>query len=804
MFRIRRIFDDVIPVNRDALNQVRGILNKRFPQAPEEDIIHIGDKLRNPFKLRFRPILFVAENMRHKVLGFAMVLHEPEINFCFLDWIATARDTLRGGLGSALYERVRSECSSLGVRGLFFECLPDTQGACDPEILKENVARLRFYERYGARPIAGTAYEISVGQWISDNNNKADIKALPSDKVDVGNVPSDKKDVGDAPSDKADVGDPHPDKVDSYGSCSPFLVYDALGSDKPLSRNHARRVVRAILERKYAELCPPDYVEMVVTSIKQNPVKIRPFCHVRPEKVKKNVDSGLKEKIALVINKRHEIHHIHERGYVESPVRVRSILSEIEKTGLFDIMETEAFPDTHIHGIHDADYLAYLVSACEETAEGKSLYPYVFPIRNKTRPPRETTVLPGYYCIDTFTPINRNAYPAARGGVDAALTAAKALLEGRRVSYALVRPPGHHAERRAFGGFCYLNNTAIAAQFLREHGRVAILDIDYHHGNGQQDIFYNRSDILTVSIHGHPAFAYPYFTGFEDEVGADEGEGFNLNIPLEEAVNGEEYVKALSRALRRISDFEPDFLVVALGLDTARHDPTGTWSLTPSDFRMNGRMIGETGLPVLVIQEGGYRTRNLGINARNFFQGMADVVFSVTGRKSLHDLSHKGMKISYEPIDGDVEKIEKLVESTGFFRPDEIKIALELVRERLEKGAESGYFFVIARKGDKITGYGCYGPVPCTLTSHDIYWVAVSPDLQGRGLGKIILSEMERLISEAGGLKVYVETSMQPGYASTRAFYERCGYNCNVVLEDFYAPGDGKAIYSKTVGFKIA
>jgi GNAT superfamily N-acetyltransferase len=269
-------------------------------------------------------------------------------------------------------------------------------------------------------------------------------------------------------------------------------------------------------------------------------------------------------------------------------------------------------------------------------------------------------------------------------------------------------------------------------------------------------------------------------------------------------VNGEEYQKSLAKALRRISEFEADFLVVALGLDTARHDPTGTWSLTPADFKMNGRMIGETGLPILVVQEGGYRTRSLGTNARNFFQGMAESIFRITGRKSVYDLQHKGMSLRYEPIKEDVEQIRTLVNDTGFFRPDEVEIAAELIQERLEKGPESGYYFVIACQGGKIIGYGCYGPIPCTLTSFDIYWIAVSPEHQGRGLGKIILTEMEHLIHESSGKKAYVETSTQPGYASTRSFYEHCGYHCDVILDDFYAPGDGKAIYSKTIGARTS
>jgi acetoin utilization deacetylase AcuC-like enzyme len=228
----------------------------------------------------------------------------------------------------------------------------------------------------------------------------------------------------------------------------------------------------------------------------------------------------------------------------------------------------------------------------------------------------------GYYCIDTFTPLNRNAYLAARRAVDCALTAAEELLRGRLLAYTLVRPPGHHAERRAFGGFCYFNSNAIAAQYLSRRGRVAILDIDYHHGNGQQEIFYGRADVLTVSIHGHPRFAYPYFSGFEDERGEGLGEGFNVNIPLPETLEPERYREALERALRVVRRFDPGFLVLALGLDTARGDPTGTWNLRARDFELNGRLVGALRLPTLVVQEGGYNTRSLGANARRFMAGL--------------------------------------------------------------------------------------------------------------------------------------------------------------------------------------
>jgi len=230
----------------------------------------------------------------------------------------------------------------------------------------------------------------------------------------------------------------------------------------------------------------------------------------------------------------------------------------------------------------------------------------------------------GYYCIDTFTPINSNAYLAAKRSVDCALTAAMTLLEGYRIAYALVRPPGHHAESAAFGGFCYFNSVAVAAEYLSKYGKIAILDIDYHHGNGQQEIFYERADVLTISIHGHPSIAYPFFTGFVSEKGKNDGKGFNINIPLPENVDGALYQKELADAIKLITEFEPQFLIIALGLDTAKDDPTGTWSLVAEDFENIGEMLGKLRFRTLVVQEGGYDTRQLGTNARHFFTGIWD------------------------------------------------------------------------------------------------------------------------------------------------------------------------------------
>jgi acetoin utilization deacetylase AcuC-like enzyme/GNAT superfamily N-acetyltransferase len=749
MLRIRRIYDNVLPVNKSTLNQVQEILRSRFSAVPEEEIAAIGEKLRNPFKQRFRTILFVAESIKGKVRGFAMLLHEPDIRFAYLDWIASASDRSGAGIGAALYDRIRQEAMGLKVKGIFFECLPDDAEVCPhPEERKQNRARLRFYERYGARPIVNTGYETPV---------------KPED------------------------------------TCMPHLVYDDLGTGQPLKKRFAQNVVRAVLERKYAGYCPADYVDHVVKSFKDDPVQLRPFRYVKPEAVVAAVESRSAEQIALIVNDRHDIHHVHERGYVESPVRVKSILEAIVPSGLFTSIKPRPFPDKHLHAVHEAGFVGYLKRACAEVPAGKSLYPYIFPIRNKTRPPKEPSVLSGYYCIDTFTPINANAYPAARRSVDCALTAAREILDGRRIAYALIRPPGHHAERSSFGGFCYFNNNAIAAQYLCAHGKVAILDVDYHHGNGGQDIFYRRSDVLTVSIHGHPKFAYPYFCGFEDERGEGEGEGFNLNLPLAEAVDGEKYRQALSKALNRIEEFRPQFLVVALGLDPAKGDPTGTWSLTMKDFTLNGRMIGAMGLPLVVIQEGGYRTKTLGKNALAFFRGLAEGVGQwANSRPAPHHRLH-GVVFRDALVPEDGERVRRLVDITGFFHPEEVVVAGELVEERLAKGEASGYHFVMAEHYGRLAGYACFGPIPCTEASYDLYWIAVHPDFQGRGLGGRLLAESERRIKAAGGRRIYVDTSQRVQYASTRAFYESHGYRLETVLKDFYAVGDGKAIYCKSL-----
>ncbi len=579
MFRIRRVFDDLLPVNRQAVAQVQQILRDQFPQLAKYDVDKIPELLLNPLKHKFRSIVYVAEDPHDLIQGFALLSHDAQLKFCYLDYISAAKNITGGGIGGALYEHLREEALSLGVHGIFFECLPDDPLLCkDPETLKQNRARLKFYEGYRAYPIAGTAYETPVKP--EDDN-------------------------------------------------PPYLVFDPLGQEQPLAAAEAGKIVRAILERRYGHLCTKDYIDRVVASFVDDPIRLRAPKYLKAEQLAKLYPvTGKLKRIALAVNDRHDIHHVRERGYVESPVRIRSILKELDKLDIFEKISVADYPEKHIRAVHSADYINYFKRMCQTLEPGKSVYPYVFPIRNAARPPKEMAVRAGYYCIDTFTPLNPNAWSAAKRAVDCALSCADQLLEGRRLAYALVRPPGHHAEYNAFGGFCYFNSAAVAANYLSRFGRVAILDIDYHHGNGQQTIFYQRSDVLTVSLHGHPRFAYPYFCGFEEETGDAEGAGYNLNLPLAEQLDAEQYLKALQKALRRIARYKPVYLVICLGLDTAKGDPTGTWSHVAKDFARIGQQLGQLQLPTLVMQEGGYKNRSLGVNARHFFGGLWNGHFS--------------------------------------------------------------------------------------------------------------------------------------------------------------------------------
>ena len=740
-----------VPADRATVAEVQEILRVQFPGISAADIAKLPSQLEDPLKHGFVSEIFVAETGEGAMRAFAVMLYFPDLRFAYLETISTAPGRTGGGIGAALYQELRDEARELGANRLFFECLPDDPALSpDPKIRRQNESRLKFYERYGAQPIMGTLYETPVNAGDTD---------------------------------------------------SPYLVFDGLGQHELPKPAELAAIIEAILQRKYGDVCPEEYIRKVVASARAGTPRLRPPRLVEATVTPTPCDAL---KIPLVVNDRHLIHHVRERGYVESPVRVGAILKELARTDLFETIPARQFSDRWIREVHDGGLVEYLRRACAEAPEKKSIYPYVFPVRNAARQPKERSVLAGYWCIDTFTPINRNAFPAARHAVDCALTAADKVLAGAPVAYALVRPPGHHAERRTFGGFCYFCNAAIAANYLSKHGRVAILDIDYHHGNGQQDIFYERRDVLTVSVHGDPSFAYPYFTGFRDEKGRGTGAGFNLNIPLPEKITPDEHHAAVVRGLRRIARHEPAYLVVAIGYDTGKGDPTGTWSNTAADFRRLGRLIGAAGYPTVVVQEGGYRVRTLGTNARNFFAGLADGVAAAQPASRKRPAPRPGATAAAlnwrEAVTSeDAARVRRLVAGTGMFSAAEVDIAVELVEERVAKGRDSGYEFVVAEEDGRMIGYSCYGATPATKGTIDLYWIVVGADYQGRGFGREILARTEAAVRLIGGARLYVDTSGSEKYAPTRNFYRRSGFRKVAELPDFYGAGDSKVILVKEV-----
>jgi acetoin utilization deacetylase AcuC-like enzyme len=276
-----------------------------------------------------------------------------------------------------------------------------------------------------------------------------------------------------------------------------------------------------------------------------------------------------------------------------------------------------------IRAIHTSDYLNYLESihkvwSAEFAATGgMDVLPDTFPrpvssVRN--RRPGKPAAQAGYYCFDMAAPITAGTWQAALESARCAVAAADALLKGGHAAYALCRPPGHHAGPNYCGGFCYINNAAAAAQYLRQqgHSKVALLDIDYHHGNGTQDIFYNRDDVLFLSLHADPNTQYPYFWGYPQECGEGPGEGFTCNFPLPRGTSESAWLEALEHALARIRTYAPTALVVSLGLDISQADPVGDFRLSRAAFAAIGRRLSGLGLPTAIIQEGGYNLADIG------------------------------------------------------------------------------------------------------------------------------------------------------------------------------------------------
>lgn len=311
----------------------------------------------------------------------------------------------------------------------------------------------------------------------------------------------------------------------------------------------------------------------------------------------------------------------------EKPSRAETVLRVVRESGLGEISPPEAFSLEPVLAVHEADYIAFLETAWQEWRDAGyagEVIASVWPARRmQSRAPRFIDGKVGYYAMAAETSISEGTWAAALSSKDVALTGAKALLEGERGVFSLCRPPGHHAALDMYGGYCFLNNAAIAAQYLRDHGaeRVAILDIDFHHGNGTQDIFYARDDVLFCSLHGDPEDAFPHFLGYADEAGSGLGTGYNRNYPMPPGTPFAKWREALADALARVGEFSPQYLVVSLGVDAFENDPISFFKLTSPDFLTTGQMIGALDIPTLFVMEGGYDVDEVGVNVVNVLKG---------------------------------------------------------------------------------------------------------------------------------------------------------------------------------------
>ena len=319
----------------------------------------------------------------------------------------------------------------------------------------------------------------------------------------------------------------------------------------------------------------------------------------------------------------------------EVGARATSILAALGADGGFKLQAPDDFGLEPILAVHDAGLVRYLETAWDAWriggTGGDSVVPDTFrhpglrPEGDAWPEPESPCGRVGYWTFDTATPILAGTWEAARSAVDVAITTAARVLDGAPVAYGLCRPPGHHAARDLFGGYCYLNNAAIAAHWLtqRAGAPVAILDVDVHHGNGSQAIFWERPDVLYVSLHSDPRGMYPYYAGYADEVGGGTGTGRNLNLPLPPGTDDAAYLAALEVGLARIADFGASTLVLSLGLDTYVFDPIGGFGLTTSGYAAMGHRVARLGLPTVILQEGGYHIDDLGGNVVAWLRGFS-------------------------------------------------------------------------------------------------------------------------------------------------------------------------------------
>ncbi len=314
------------------------------------------------------------------------------------------------------------------------------------------------------------------------------------------------------------------------------------------------------------------------------------------------------------------------RPCVEKPERAEMILRSVREVGLGEVIAPEDFGLEPILRVHDLEFITFLQTAYGEWSETfgeRDALPLNWAVRGfSPKVPQTVEGKLSYYSFDAATPITAGTWQAATSSVNVALTAQRLISSGERAAFALCRPPGHHAARDLYGGYCFLNNAGVAAQAFADEGkRVALLDVDYHHGNGTQSLFYARNEVFYISLHVDPAYDYPYFSGYTDERGVGEGEGFNLNLPLPLGTDWQGYEKALQTSLTKIQNFAPDVLLVSLGVDMFVNDPISSFTLASRDFLELGKRLASLQFPTLFVMEGGYAVERLGENVTNVLLG---------------------------------------------------------------------------------------------------------------------------------------------------------------------------------------
>lgn len=315
----------------------------------------------------------------------------------------------------------------------------------------------------------------------------------------------------------------------------------------------------------------------------------------------------------------------------ECASRMDYVSQAVAEYNIGEIVAPRSFPRTHVEKIHAKDYLEFLDSCWHEWQaagmKGEAM-PTVWPSRSmpSTHIPKDIDGKIGYYALAGETAISANTAQSAWLAANIALTAADYLVQGEKCAFAQARPPGHHASKDQYGGYCFINNAAVAAQYLLDNGfeKVALMDVDFHHGNGTQAIFYDREDVFFSSIHGDPFDAFPHFLGHAEECGEGEGTGYNLNHPLPPGTPYAVWAEKLAESIAAFKHYGADVLVVSLGLDTFENDPISFFKIKTEEYLQMGQQLASLGLPTVFIMEGGYAVEDIGYNTANVLKGYLD------------------------------------------------------------------------------------------------------------------------------------------------------------------------------------